>query len=128
MRIRSPNSLLTASFPGLETVYTDYEFTVTPADFKITANDNGLTVEGETNSQVYNGQALVGTGNGTADDGSDVTIKYSVKGEGDTWSEWSEEAPSITHVGVVTYKVQASNPNYVAVESEAYTLTVTKAK
>ena len=116
----------------LEAEYTNYEFTITPADFEIKAKTSGLSVEGKTKSQVYNGQALVGEGSGEADDGSEVTIKYSVKTVGEdgteSWSEWSETAPSITNVGVVTYKVQGSNPNYATVESDEYTLTVTKAK
>ena len=105
---------------------------MTPAQFKITEKTSGMSVAGADASKVYDGQALVATGSGTADDDSAVTVKYSVKSVAEdgseSWSEWSEAAPSITHVGSLTYKVQGTNPNYATVESDPYTLEVTKAK
>ena len=53
-----------------------------------------------------------------------MTIKYAVKGEDGIYGAWSETAPSITDAGVLTYKVQASNPNYNTVVSDEYTLKV----
>ena len=109
------------SADALNDEYKDYDFTVNAADFTISKAN--MTVSASTLSKVYDGSKLEGKATPSVTKGT--TLKYSVK-DGDSWSAWSEDVPSRTHAGKVTYKVQAINPNYETAESEEATLTVEK--
>ena len=78
-----------------------------------------LDVTAITYSGAYDGQAHEGGVSSTLPEGT--TLLYTTDGG----TTWSDEVPSITNVGSVTYGVKASNPNY----EDGYalgTLTVTK--
>jgi len=89
--------------------------TIKPATMKITA---------KTDSKVYDNTALKG---GATCSVEGATITYSYKKADGTWSEYSADVPSITDAGTRTYKAKAELANYVTIESEEATLTVTKA-
>ena len=100
---------------------TQGNYTVTYKPGKLTITKAGtMTVEASDYTGTYDAAAHAGSGTASVTEGT--TYKYRVK-DGDTWSEWSETAPSITNVGSVTYEVKASNPNYEDATDEG-TLTV----
>ena len=104
----------------------NYDVSVVNGDFSITRSAQ-MTATAAELSKTYDGTALAASATATAPDGSEVTISYCYKNEDGTWTDWSEDAPSITNAGTLEYKVRAENPNYDTVEDEG-TLTITRAE
>ena len=82
----------------------DYDITYVPG--KLTIARAEMTVAAVDYEDWYDGATHEGGATPSVAEGT--TISYSTDG-GDTWTS---EAPSITDVGTVNYKVKAENPNY----------------
>ena len=107
---------------GSREVTDNYDLkTKTPG--KLTITKAQMSVEASTYNKPYDGAAHAGSGTPSVTEGTSLQYRYR---NGDTWTDWSEEAPSITDVGTITYRVRATNANYEDATA-AGTLTVNKA-
>ncbi len=88
---------------------------------KLTITKATMTVEAVDYSGKYDGETHEGGGSVGSDVIGTTSYTYSTDG-GETWTD---EVPSITNVGTVTYKVKATNPNYSDATADG-TLTVTQ--
>ena len=86
---------------------------IDPAPLIVTAKDS---------TKIYDGLALHASYTYESNE-SQPTIRYKVK-NGDTWSDYLTDAPSITNAGSLIYLVEASISSYTT--SDTATLTVTK--
>ena len=107
----------------LEEVYTNYTFTVVPADFTINTNEKALTVSAEDVERTYDGTSYgitaVAKVNGVVND--KVTIKYKDKDGNYTL----DASPTRKNVGETTVEFEASLYGYKTVTGKA-TIKITK--
>ncbi len=107
----------------LEEVYTNYTFTVVPADFTINTNETALTVSAEDVEKTYDGTSYgitaVAKVNGAVN--NNVTIKYKDKDGNYTL----DASPTRKNVGETTVEFEASLYGYKTVTGKA-TIKITK--
>ena len=96
---------ISATKEALEAAYTNYTFTIVPADFTVKVNPNGLTVSAENVNQVYDGTAYGVT---PAANKTGATILYK-----DANGEYTlTESPTQKDVGEKTVEFKASLYGY----------------
>ena len=107
----------------LEAAYTNYTFTVVPADFTINTNETALTVSAEDVEKTYDGTSYgitaVAKVNGAVN--NNVTIKYKDKDGNYTL----DASPTRKNVGETTVEFEASLYGYKTVTGKA-TIEITK--
>ena len=107
----------------LEAAYTNYTFTVVPADFTINTNETALTVSAEDVEKTYDGTSYgitaVAKVNGAVN--NNVTIKYKDKDGNYTL----DASPTRKNVGETTVEFEASLYGYKTVTGKA-TIKITK--
>ena len=82
-----------------------------------------LSVKAKDSTKVFDGEALPATFVCTPS-GTTPTVRYKVK-NGDTWSDYTTDIPSITHAGSLTYLVEVISDNCNCTVSDTATLTIT---
>ena len=117
-----------ADNPEIDAMYEEYDYGInyyfknkTPG--KLTITKAQMSVEASPYNEPYDGAAHAGSGTPSVTEGTSLQYRYR---NGDTWTDWSDDAPSITDVGTITYKVRATNANYEDAVSEPADLKVTK--
>jgi uncharacterized repeat protein (TIGR02543 family) len=104
-----------------DTQANDYSFTYEPGTLEVTNATFSISLTGGT--WTYDGSAYSAELDGTQ---SGDTIVYRTSTDGSTWSTWSTDVPSVTHVddGPLQVEVKVSRANYTDATDTA-TLTIT---